>query len=677
MKPAQYLFSAQIFRQPFAYVLASGLILLAGLALSLGEPGAISPWLRVSVALLVFVLPGAYLFLLLPARDTWDAVDVFSYGFAYSIAAVTLLGLAARFLFLSIDQVEAIWHGLAALGFVAALKRARGLPTIQMRASAPVLALLAILLLQAALFVRVGMASAGRTDDRDRHHAVTNNFLRDDPLGWAEPYYETGNLVSDRMYLTYWVFAQALVVEVSGVPILLARYLIQPFVIIVSIAAIYSFARNLGQRARAALLAPILSLLLYSMLQDNNGQTGSQFLIEAFFDKSLVGFMLAPLAISSAYLCRREGHRRAWLGFGLTMFAATCVHALVAGFAVVAVGLWCLLQFATSAAQRRYAIQLGALTLLIFSPAILSRLTTVDATIYNFGGDAIDRRSKEVMALDFANPLDGGQDAYMIHPAAAGDPTYILLALVLLAMLVRRFGAREKLVLAIAATIGIGLLPISATLYGSLVSVYHILRVLWLLPYGYLLYFVLETGWLLINRRAPSLKRRLESSGDRALIAGCLMALLLTGLCLERREVSSLGREVAVTAEDRALLEMAEYIEAQHDERVWIAASPGYRERPISMTWKAISLSRYSAARMAHYSRLTAEQAAQQEADNIALYSGHVSIEDKFAIIDRYGIDYLLFEPVYAHLVYYLYEQDRTRFEQIYSSETLHLVRVR
>lgn len=658
-------------------IYASGLALLAGMAMSLADVTFVSPWLRVIGAIVVFILPGGYLFALIPLRDDWDLIDFVGYGFAYSITLMTILGLITRTFYLSIDTVELIWYALAIIGFVAVAYRSRALPRLKLRINTAILALLAIVILQGALYVRVGIISASRSDDRERHHAETNSYFQDEPLGWAEPYYETGNFIADRMYLTYWVMAQALVVEISGVPILLTRYLMQPLVMILSIAAMVIFARNLGHSAKAALLAAVLGLLAYGTVLDNNAQPGSQFLIEAFFDKSLVGFMLAPLAISTAYHFYRNWHWRAGIAFTVTMIAATCVHALVAGFSVFIIGIWCFLQLATDAPRRRRALQLGLLTLLIFSPAILSRIATEDTTIYNFGETSIDRRSGEVLALDWPNPLDGGNRAYMIHPAAAGHMTYILLPLVLLAMLARRFGCREKLLLAYVVAIGVGLLPITATLYGRLVSVYHIMRALWLVPYGYLLFFVLDTGLAVLIRRLPRVRSIISKlNGDRALIAFCLIALLCTAQLLQRRDIASYSLDIALSSEDVDLLAMGEYIDAHHDDRVWVAASPAHRERPIVLSWKAISLSRYSVERMVYYSRIPAEQAAMQESDNYLLFSGATSVADRLTIIDRYGINYLLFHEDYSWLVDGLYQHDKSRFELVHMGETLRLVRV-
>lgn len=663
---------------PHLYLLASALILIAGIALSLGDFASVSPWPRIIVGLLVFLLPGGYLFVLIPPRDSWDLIDVIGFGFAFSIALITVLGFITRTLALSIDTVEFIWYLLAILGFAATALRTRSMQSRPKRFNAPALILLTIVVLQAALYTRVSLFAAPSKGDRDRHHAETNSFLGDEALGWTEPYFDTGNVIADRMYLTYWTLAKALIVEISGVPILISRYFIQPYVLIVAVAAMYVFARNLGHRRRTSLTIVILGLFAFSLLVGNRDQPATHFLGELILDKAVVGFALAPVAISSAFLCFRSGRRRAYAGFTISMFATTCVHSLVAGFAVGIIGIWCLIQLVADKDRRRRTFLIGALTLAVFSPAIVLRATTGDSTIYNFGTSTTKISTNKILVLDWVNPLDAQNRAYAINPVTAGGLTYLLLPLTLLAIGIRRADDRGKFLAAHALAAAIGLIPIAASVYGHLVSVNHIIRVLWLVPYGYMLYYVLFaclTGLRCMVRRIDTIVAGIDK--NRCLIAMSIVALSFTAFFMHRNGALLSARSFEVLRDDLESLAIAEYIEANHDDRVWVAASPRYRRRVVSISWQAISLSRYSIERMSYYSRIPAEQAALQESDNFRLYQADVSVADKLDIIERYGLDYLLFDKKYAWMIDSLYQHDKTRFELVFSGETMRLVRIR
>ncbi len=69
-------------------------------------------------------------------------------------------------------------------------------------------------------------------------------------------------------------------------------------------------------------------------------------------------------------------------------------------------------------------------------------------------------------------------------------------------------------------------------------------------------------------------------------------------------------------------------------------------------------------------------QTEWQHGDNDLLFEAEVSVEQKFATIDRYSIDYLLFSKGYAWIIDALYQSDPQRIELVYLGETLRLVRV-
>ena len=654
--------------------LCSGLILAVGIALSLTEIVILSPWLNVIAGLLVFILPGGFLFALFPTRESWDAIEFVGYGFAYSMALITLLGLLTRTLSLSIDQVEFVWYVIALFGYVTVLARSDWKACSRPGVDWLTVALLAILLVQIAPFAHSSIYSATALSDQFRHHAAVNGFLRDDPLGWSEPYYESGNSIADRMYLTYWVLTQALVVEISAQPILHARYLLYPFVVIISVVAMYVFARNLAHGRRASLVYVGLGLFAYSIVSKYNLQAGAQLYAEAVLDKSVSAFALAPVAISCAALYATTGNRRAFLGFALAFLAAVSVHAIPGGFAAVIVGVFCvILIFKSRANWGRSAKVLGVLVLL-FAPAVLVRLHTGETTIYKF--DELPAKTGiKVYIYDAVNPLLPGTNLYAVHWETAGHFTYLLIALTALSAALRRLDVRSMLMLAYIVAAGVALVPYTAWIYGRLVSVVHVLRVLWLIPYGYMLGFVLETAYDIVFR--GRVRTSLWVPSDRLLCFFVAALLVLTFHQLQSSFRVDLNRDITnVEQADVEFADIAELLDSEHDDRVWIAATDQFRERILAMHWKVISLSRYSTKRMSYYSNLPLDEMQVQREDNFRLYRADVPVEDKLEIIDRYGIDYLLFPKRFAWMVDALYQTDNQRFELVHSGETLRLVRV-
>ena len=662
---------------PRLYLLGSAAVLAAGIVISVTGAESVSFWIRVAFGLLVFVLPGGYAFALMPARTDWDFIDFIAYGFAFSVALITVLGLIARTFALHIDAVEFIWYTISIVGYAAVYYRFRALPSLKTQVGAPSAILLMIVISLVALYAHASIRATPFLQDQYRHQAAINGFLRDEPLGWSEPYFETGHNIADRMYFTYWVLAQALIVEIGGAPILLTRFLIGPFVILVSSAGMYVFARNLGHSRKSSGVYVCLGLFALSLVAAADPQAGVRFIARTQLDKVVAAFALAPVAISSAFLSLRSRQGRAYLGYALALTAVVSVHALIGGFAVGIVGIWCMIKYVTEVDERKHVLQVGLITLILFTPIILVRLTTVDSTIYNF--DSVEEDIvKKMVVFDAVNPLNNGEKFYAISPIAAGALTYILVPMVFLAVAVRRLDARSKMMLAYAIAVSIGLLPFTAWIYGRLVSFNHVMRILWLMPYGYILGYVVETGWKLLKERQPNVSQCISNSvSGRLLMSLSLLLLPATLFSLQFQGRTNITRDIALAPDrDAELLDIATYIDSQHDKRVWIAASDKYRERILAMHWKVVSLSRYTPERMSYYSGLPLESMRSQTDDNLRLYKADVPLAEKLAVIDRYGIDYLLFDKRYAWIVDGLYQADKERFELVYSGETLRLVRV-
>lgn len=646
----------QQFPAPIVYLLFSGLTLIAGVSLSVSGAGIFGIWPRVVIGLFVFLLPGCFIYVLAPTRDDWDLIEALGYGFSYSMALITIVGLITRTLALSTGAVETLWYLFALLGCIAAVRKSkpwRGSNAWTPVACAQTCLLTAIVCVMALLYAHASISMASNSDDQSRHHGMIHGFLREEPLGWSEPYYESGNRIGDQDYLTYWVLAQALVVEISGVHILLARYLINAFVMVMSVAAMYIFARNLGHCRKASLTVVIVGLLALSLIAWKGNVAGNQFFVHAHLDKVLVAFALAPVAISSAWLYAESGNRRALWSFALSFLACAFVHSVIGGFVLCIIGVWCLLQFISGRGGRKQIYQIALLALFLFFPSILLRFISLQPTITPFGS---------------------GSWFFGIQPHRATVLTYLALAMTAVAALARR-DARSRLMLAYVVVIGIALIPLTAWAYRVLLPEFQIWRLVWLTPYGYMIVFVIGAVWRAIMSRL-SLR---HSFLDRLWAPLLILAIPITAFFLQFNSRADFSKDIgAVPEEVSDMLEIAEYINSHHDGRVWVAASPGenLRNKTIALHWKVISLSRYSAERMAYYSSLPFEQTAMQRADNFRLYDAAVPVEDKLAIIDRYGIDYLLFAKAYAWMVDALYQTDKERFELVYSGETLRLVRV-
>ena len=651
-----------IWRSP---LVSAGLVGLLGIGSFAADMPYGLLWMRVLFACVLFVLPGGFIFSLMPVRDSWDAIDFIGYGFAISLVLMGILGLLARTFHWTFGFIEIIWYALTVLSLLTFLFKARNRSVRLVKCNGASAALLAIISVQALLFAYAGLFSLTRNHDRHTYNVEVTNFLREEPLDWQEIYYDTGNTISGRLYLTYWMLAQSLIVDVSGVHILQAQFIINSAVIGLEVMAIYIFARNLGHRPKAALVIVVLGLLCYSVLTQDNPQAGAQFFRRPIQDKLIAGFVLAPIAISTAYIWSTSRRRLAGVGFALSLLSMMFVHVMMAGFALAAIGLWCLLRIVFAKRERSNAIVIGMTAAVIFSPAILIRLNA-------------DMSPYHLLSADHLIWVDEESGLYAIRPDVAGGLTYILLTWVVLSLMLRPFDNRSMLMLAFALAVGIGLIPYTAWIYGRLTTILHMVRVVWILPYGYMLGFVLQTGCDRLCARVPKMKSKImRLQQDKVIIPLLSLTIILTAVLLNVQQNVTFSKDISqVIDENEELLEAADYLESNHDERVWIVGSPEYRNVIPSLSSKAITLSHFHAARMRYYSGLSPDRATTQLDDNFRFYHSSVALEEKMAILDRYGIDYLLFDPDYSDMIDRLSDFAPERFETVYIGNSVKLVKV-
>ncbi len=528
--------------------------------------------------------------------------------------------------------------------------------------------LLLIIAIQLSLFAYSGVLPIAFDYDQHTYNAEVTYFLRDEPLDWQEIYYETGNPISDRFYMSYWTLAQSFVVSISGIHILQAQMVINAIMVPLIAATIYIFGRNLGYDSTTSAIYVLVSLFCYRLLTEQH-QTGAEFFLRPIQDKLVVGYVLAPIALSTAYLYKAIQKRSQFVLYLLLFMSLMFTHVMMAAFLLVAVIVWCLLGVLPWRHFQRSALAVTVASLLLFSPGVLLRLTT-NTNTYNYGREKVGNSLRVLVYQD--------SGLYTINPNAAGALTYVLLPLGILAAIYRHKEDRSLLFAAIAFTAVIGLIPITAWIYGKLLSTEAMVRVLWIVPYGYMLGFVLESGYIWLYKRVPGMcqdTRWLHKS--IVVLPAAVFSILLTALLLGKYQNVDFSKDLtSVFRKKQDLLEIAQYLETAHDERVWILGSPDLRNMIPSLSERAITLSHYNDVRMISYSALPPERAAMQVQDNLRFYDYKVPLQEKLSILDKYEIDYLLYSQRYGNMMSRLFRWDAERFDFALRNSSVSLVRI-
>ena len=257
------------------------MVALLGIAELLLPMSQFAFWIRVTVAFAVFLLPGAFIFSLVPVGRPRDLIDFAGYGFAISLVVMGFLGLAARTLNWRYDTVETLWIGLSIVSVAVLLFKVRHRLMTRASVTKSAVGLLLIIAIQLSLFAYSGVLPIAFDYDQHTYNAEVTYFLRDEPLDWQEIYYETGNPISDRFYMSYWTLAQSFVVSISGIHILQAQMVINAIMVPLIAATIYIFGRNLGYDSTTSAIYVLVSLFCYTLLTEQH-QTGAEFFSDPY-----------------------------------------------------------------------------------------------------------------------------------------------------------------------------------------------------------------------------------------------------------------------------------------------------------------------------------------------------------------------------------------------------------
>lgn len=653
--------------------LAAGLALLMCLDL-LGFDSHLQLWLSVALAVSLFILPGG---LLVTAAQGWLPLCLprfVSYGFAISLLLISIIGIVARSLHWTFAGILLIWFCLTLASLLAFVFKARRQRIIGGRPALETLFLILIILITLSLFAYSGMHSQPLRNDQHEIHTMILAFQDGAPLDWQEWLYENGEHIPNRVYLAYWELTKALVSAVSGQHILRADFIINSLLMLVAVCAVHTFARDLGESTRTAWLIVLLHLCCYALLLGGIRQPGAQFVSRVLEDKLVAAFVVAPLALSAAHRAYVSPSRQTYAAFFLSFLALLVTHVMMAGFVLIALVIGFAPRIFTPSSQRRSsALAILLMALLVFSPGIVFRLQIDSAgNAWNFGAEPI-RTNRDVLAINRRNPITN-ETFYAINPSAVGALSYGLLALVMLSAAFRRCDKRSWLLVALAVTACVGLLPFTAWIYGRLVSVAHMMRVMWIIPYGYMLYFVLVALWGRLRARVPFPHEPLRKA---ALVGTAALTLLSSAHSLIVLRNMDFSLDVATVIESRQdWIALGEFLDSQHEARVHFLSSPDRRNQVLSASSKVIALSRYHFRRMVLYSNMSVEEAQQRTDDHFRFWEDDAPLQERLAILEKYDINYLLYTADYEGIVQELMVADSLAIELVMEKELFRLAHV-
>ncbi len=290
-------------------------------------------WLRLGIALMIFLIPGMCLYGLLAGQNS-SALNHVTFGFVLSHLFLASACTMGRFLHVSFDLIK---NFMMTLGIALLLLRlypviSRGFslriewPRIKNIASFWTLGLVSVIVILIII-------QREFSDDDLSYLALLTNTQYSAHLSFNDIFFGISQPVTSRFWLMSASFAQAFLSDVSRIPgVLILSGYYEPFLAVIAALCWYGLARTLRLSHQAAGISVILQILFLLLLSEYL-HPGAPFFNQLSADKATATFILVPVFIQSEVGLLRDSTRKNAVLFLLTGLSLTLMHPIALAYA--------------------------------------------------------------------------------------------------------------------------------------------------------------------------------------------------------------------------------------------------------------------------------------------------------------------------------------------------------
>lgn len=630
----------------------------------------LSAWISVILSFILVLIPGGTLAISLDGSRSW--IRFFSYGFPISLALIGVIGLIARSLHWTIDLINLIWFSFSILGIIWLFWQQRSKfhrPQWKVDNWLVVLGSILVLVI-VAIFAYQAVVRFHFFKDILIYNSEVTYFASGIPLDWQEIHFNTGNLISDRFYFSYWTLFQALVVHISGIHILQAQYIYSAIIIFLLGAAIYTFGRDVGFSQSSSLVIVLLTFACYSILIDQPNLPGIILINYTLLDKEVAEFVLYSTVMGVTYKLTTQPSHRLFLLFILTLSGILFTHPIALGLTILTIGLWMGISILSTRNLFPY-VQVIVLCAIVIAPLIIVRLLTQSDNLYDFGDNPV--------SYGIVLWVSDDQTLYAPLVKATGVISYILLIVSGIVSLIRIKQPLYRLMLSISVVVGIGLFPYTAWFYGRLVGTENIWRNVWVVPYGLMAFAVFVAIGDAMQRTASRFRIMLPNM-HFGRIGLTILVLIASSVLIIAQLSSSFEKAFTIDTAKKIhqfdeLIEVGQYIESQHHDQVTILGDDEVTNILPIMSIKSRTLMFFKRRQMVAFSQLEKDEADDRENRQIAFFSTAVP-QEQLETLDMYNITYILYKiNEYGKFVDPLLEDFPDLFEVAFELDEYRLLR--
>jgi hypothetical protein len=503
-------------------------------------------WLRLGVALLIFIVPGLSIYGLLTNRQgRWT--DHLTFGFVISHLMIAATGTIGRLVHVSFGLIKDLMM-LAGLILllryllpIASKRISFQINRIRLGRIAPAWPLVLISVLISLIVIQRVLSSDDLT-----YLAYITNWQHSAHLDFKDLVFGADRLVHPRFWLMSVPFSQAFLADISGLPgiFVLGGYY-EPFLVFLSVLCWYGLARSLDLSPQAASISVILQVL-FLLLLSQYLHPGAPFFNQLSVDKATATFILAPAFIQSViWLLRRPTKNNVILCLS-TGLSLTFMHPIALAYSVFIGGLIIILNMNRSSFRTVLIAVIMLLAILI--PQVVLRFIDTEAEgdiIYSVEGIRNQEGFNNMISLWDNTPFYGFNPTILAmtipyetripfsEPILKWGWLFIPIGAMIFSIQKLRQNYLAQYIFSSFLLCTLAFLPLTGWILGYFLSPWMLERATWLFPYG------LSAVFLLLNIR------------DKTVLGRHMRALMLK---LERKTLFYAWPLITITVFSSALI---------------------------------------------------------------------------------------------------------------------------
>jgi len=612
-------------------------------------------WFRLSIALIIFIIPGACIYGLIKNTPS-SGLNYLTFGFVISHLVLALLGTLARLLHLSFETLS---HGTMTFSLIVLLYFALIKPgTIPFRLNFSTLRnLLTSWPLVLMLYLAVLMSIQRVIGDDDLSYiGYLTNWQHSPALDFKDIFFGVDKLASIRFWIISTPFSQAFLAKLSGLTgiFLLGGYY-EPILVVLSLLSVYELAHVLTTSRAKSMLAAGFHLVFMALLSEYL-HPGNLFLASLSNDKATAAYLFMPVFVQSIVWYLEKPIKENIILVSLIGLSLMIMHPVILVFGVMVTGLMTL--FGINQTNVRARIGLLILLVMIMLPQVALRFMSTEAQ------GVIPYSPEDVLAsrgIDSTVSVWGNTNFYGYNPAILGMhipyaenipglPFFWLIVPIFTALIAAKSIRRDPLsqyIMACFLLAALAWFPLTGWILGSIVSAWMLERTLWIYPYGLGMVLAL-TAFGEMTGMTPRIQRWLHplqawTKTDSTYWTLTALTVLSAAILLVFMREQNLPNWERFAANNKRYNEFSQTgaLMDQSTERFIFAAGTDRLNDfipAISAKAKLISFRPSDASYPYFYSP---EERNQRLLDRQSIFSRDVPIESRLALIHKYQIQFL------------------------------------